>query len=651
MNRIFIKISDFKIKFLIWMSLLLSVTYNFFKFKEWDFDDGFIVYRLVDRMSRGLGWTFNDGEHLNVSTSFLNTFFVYLIHQLGLSIPLASHFVSALGISLVAFSSFSIFSKFMNLVYAWLASIIIVFYLSSNSTWGLETHLFAGLLFLFIAIDSNSVKQGYFISSLLFLTRPDGALVIFLEYIKKIILTGWKSVLGKNLVIHGLILLCLLLPWIIFSIINFGQILPDTLSQKMWQARSGFWGSSWNVYLSSLILHLKEFNFLWINKSIGYPLSIIGFSYLLKEKSPLLYLVFFSVIQQIIYILFNVPGYHWYMSFLDLTLIILCILGIYNSIQYLVYFFKIDKFLIKIRINFLNLLLNPIFNIVVFLLLTVLIILLGRSYTLIAEKDLRTEAYKNVAKIVSDNFLTAKSFSSFEVGVYGYYLSKLNAIDLTGLTSERGEFITGTRNDSFFKNPPDLFFAYSPPTHFDDAIMQDFRFLEHYQHSATSKTKGFKDIKIYSWVDEKSGKDFDDVFQKKFVKLDKSECNRTSENKINFTIDTLNGLAPKPIVSVNASRKALNIRGWATTSDSKYPLKEIYLILNNNNTRYRVLLNNEARLDVADAFKENKLINSGFIGYGIYSDLPRGDYHIEICGKLGNEFLLKKSNLIIHLID
>lgn len=57
--------------------LLLAVAYTY-HFLYWNFDDTYIVFRIVRNLLNGDGWAFNAGEAHNASTSVLNTIVVAL---------------------------------------------------------------------------------------------------------------------------------------------------------------------------------------------------------------------------------------------------------------------------------------------------------------------------------------------------------------------------------------------------------------------------------------------------------------------------------------------------------------------------------------------------------------------------------------------
>ena len=620
--------------------VLVCSVFVLLRYIHWNFDDSFIVFRVVDRLLNGSGWSFNDGEALNVSTSVLNTILITVIAAIGVTVPTAAHIVGFFGLALVGCSSYFLFIKNTSWVSATISSCLLIVFLADNRTWGLETHLFIGLLFFFMALKSRETNLGQINIGFLILARPDGLLIPIFQIANRIIAIGWRNATQRSMLLIALIIF----PWAVFSWISFHQLFPATLTQKMWQARSGMWGNDANIYAEHLLNHLCAFRPFGVSAWIIYPLALIGLVRATVSRSALLYLVFFAVAQQVTYLILIVPGYHWYTAFLDATFLTFALLGFHTIVRITSSWFigrwKDLNEAIKIFNFYLT---NPA--------TLVLIILFGLGATMMILKwannhpltDLRTQAYQKVSENVKEHVPLAKSFAAFEVGVFGYYL-KTTAIDLTGLTSVRGEFITGKRNDRYFDSPADVFIAYAPPVQFEKAIMQDSRFLDQYHLVSESKTNGFSNIKIYSrmTVDSSHG----------FLQMPIHTCDSHSRVKDLVTIDTINGQKPASGIVLDIGRLPLSIRGWVTNDDRSQILKNVLLVLKNNEGKeFSVPLDTEQRPDVAAAFNHKELIDAGFNGWGRVKDLDSGIYSVQICGYLDstNIGVLHQTNMKVSI--
>ncbi len=466
----------------------------FLLYRHWDFDDSFIVYRLVERILEGSGWTYNDGETVNVSTLVFNTLLTVLVAKLGFDTLTAAHLVSSIGLLLTGCASYSLFQKTVPWLLSCLFSCLLLFFLATNRSWGLEFHIFIGLFFLFMALPRRDTLSSQAIVGFMILARPDGLLLPMIQMAQRFISLGWRHILHRSMLIIPMILL----PWIVFSLISFHKLFPDTLAQKMWQGQSGVWGHG-NIYADYLLHHLTAFQPLAIPAWLAYPLALLGFVMALFRSSPLLYLAAFVTLQQAAYLALNVPGYFRYTALLDAMILIFAMLGSYI-------FFAQSVRLMTRRWNSLQQIIHQSqclvarpagMSILAIIYVWGSISALGWAYAHPLPAELRTGAYRQTAQRIAALAPEAKSFAAVEVGVFAYYLPKMSAIDLTGLTSSRGEFVTGTRNDQFFEKPADILIAYNPPTDFEKPLLQDQRFSARYILIGESTLSGFGSLNIF----------------------------------------------------------------------------------------------------------------------------------------------------------
>ena len=208
---------------------------SFYRFKDWNFDDGYIVFRIVKNMLAGHGWAYNIAEIHNASTSALNTVVLYIGALFSKDIPFVSHTLGTIWILLSGVCAYYLFKKYHDNIIGLITGIILVNHLAWNYTWGIETNLFIFTLLLFIIFEEQKINSWPLIG-ILVLIRPDALLIAGLKWLKEF---HYK----KDLSIKGVVLFILvLLPWAIYSFMKFGRVFPDTLSEKVWQGSSGFWG-------------------------------------------------------------------------------------------------------------------------------------------------------------------------------------------------------------------------------------------------------------------------------------------------------------------------------------------------------------------------------------------------------------------------
>src|SRR5262249_31759207 len=141
-------------------------------------------------------------------------------------IPIAAHLLGGLWIFLAGCLTYSLFRTEFGSVAAAATSCFLVYVLGSNMTWGLEMNLFFFLLVAYVWMESMQ-KNPWIILGLLVLARPDGALLVLIHIVRSENRPG---------LIKGMITVAaIVVPWLVFSAIWFGELLPRTLHSKLWQ--------------------------------------------------------------------------------------------------------------------------------------------------------------------------------------------------------------------------------------------------------------------------------------------------------------------------------------------------------------------------------------------------------------------------------
>ena len=458
-------------------SLLFLCLKRFLEYLNWNFDDALIVYRIVNNFVAGQGWAYNVGELHNASTSVLNTLVIAGLTVVLKDPSLAAHILGALWIALLAMAVWYSFARRVGPVWALFISGSLVELLSTASIWGLETDLFQLLLVVFVICENLTVSS-WAVLGLLTLTRPDGILLVGLKWIKEFC--------AKRTISHRGVLLFLLIisPWALYSLVKFGQIFPDTLSNKVWQGRSGFWGTG-PIYLKALAHHLLDCSNLM---KFFVCAGVIGFFKLVVLRDNLLFIFVFALLQQIAYILLNVPGYHWYFVTLDVSLILASvgffeIIGLNANLVFaegLVRRFKSEGFSLAIMT------LALIYSTV-----ELTKVLVGVQY------DVRDLAYRRVIEEINQRKFPDGPIALLEVGTIGFH-SNRKIIDLLGLASANPQYITTENLDLFFGNPPRLVVLHDPPWHFELALHVDPRFRVLYPESYSVTSANYSSMRYYN---------------------------------------------------------------------------------------------------------------------------------------------------------
>jgi hypothetical protein len=434
------------------------------QWRDWNFDDSCIVYRIVSNLISGHGWAFNPGDLHNASTSVLNTIFIALVSLTGIPIPVSAHIIGGISIYFACCLIYKYLYETYNRPFiALLGGGLTGWIMAANLTWGLETNLFIALVIAVSTLKKPWIRWLFF--GFAVLARPDAILIGFFLLIVDIKKYRRPQIFPMALAFF------IILPWIIYSLIMFHQIFPDTLANKMWQGRAGYWGTGL-VYLDACFL---KYNVLKSWYFLSLFITFIGGVLLSAKRGRLLFvLISFVCSQQLAYMVLNVPCYHWYTTLPDVVLIVMLFVFICEMSE--------------IVISFLNKHLNSLYgmffkyrnNILLSCHVIIAVVLLGfifKSYD-VHHIDVRDMEYTATIKAI-DNDFGEGALATVEVGSFGYYTQR-KIIDIVGLTSSEPQFISTDNMDRFFTIAPEYILLHDPAWLFAKSIMDDPRFEKTY---------------------------------------------------------------------------------------------------------------------------------------------------------------------------
>ena len=602
----------FKIGNLIFAALASSTFIN------WEFDDAHIVFRIVDNLKSGNGWTFNHGEGLNASTSALQVIQLYLISYLcNDNISLAAHILGTFWISVATVSVFCLLSE--NILAAFITAISLAWYLINNSSWGIEGHLAWGLVFLILFLYKKGLKYlPIFMLGFCILARPDLILfaAAFLSYVfildalktKKFpsIEGAVKTFSNFPFVKYAVLILIVILPWFIYSYINFNSVFPDTLSAKRWQGASGLWGSGhvfykgWKEHVfSSRMLPV----FFYLTGFIGAIISIIT----IDIFAPFF---LYAIFHQIAYTFLNVPGYHWYYQASD------CIAIVGSG-------FLLSKLYTFLPRN------KPTENLATAIIFSIFCFYV---YKKPYQFDGRKDAYQKTAETILK--FHPKSIAALETGSLAYY-THTTMVDLTGLTTRNKPYIIPDYIDNFFNNEnlPEIVVVHNPRWHFENTVVQDVRFQAFYD-GPNIVEHPIMSMAFYVLNTERAklgNQAVEDFVYSKYKKIESIALSQVSPNpKALCIVDQINGsLTLSDTVTVN--QRLLSINGWGVPGRDVSSLNEISFILHGTvNKNFSCQVRRKSRVDVAKDLGNINLNNAGFDGSCLLPENINGKFEIYI---------------------
>ncbi|MBX7144299.1 MAG: hypothetical protein K1X79_07590 [Oligoflexia bacterium] len=593
--------------------LLLSIAQGI-RFADWNLEDGYIIYRIVRNILAGHGWAFNPGEVHNASTSVLNTVLLTLFSLISGDIPRTAHILGTLFLFLSSWMSFLVLRAAYGFMPAFAAAASATFILANNATWGLESYLFACLVTSFVYLEAQG-RNAWHVLALSVLARPDSLLLVAMKTAQQIYST--RRIPFRGLGIFALIIA----PWATYSLFTFSQVFPDTLSNKVWQGNSGYWGQGL-IYLKSFWSHVYQTSEWRQAMFIG---AAIGTLVLALQKSTLTYLALFGWMQQAAYMYLNVPAYHWYFAYFDFA----CLLTAFALAGI---FWK----LLLARFPNIRALHEPQPRLAWGLAIVAIVYSCYDLAQALAKpsNDSGNRHYEFAIRYLEDQKIPDGTLAAVEVGTLGWGTQR-KILDITGLTSPNPELISGKNSDVLFRAEPLILLVHDPIWMFEKAIVSDVRFRFMYGpprtiYAPTRHLTYF--LREHSYAEatpealQRYVTDNFPTFQEITVAEVESLPAQSSDGCV---VDTVNGaLATERRTKVVPP--LLRIEGWALDRQRATLPEPIRVVLRAKDKAYAIIPARVKRRDVAKHFENEALEQCGYSLEGNISNLPDGTYAVMV---------------------
>lgn len=584
------------------------------RFADWNLEDGYIIYRIVRNLLAGDGWAFNLGEVHNASTSVLNTILLAGVSFFTHDIPQTAHALGTVALALCCVLTFLSLRRSQGDVLAILTAALASYLLANNATWGLESYLFAALVMLFVVCEQTT-KNSWIPLGFAVLARPDALLLVGMKTVRDL----YRH---RRLPLSGFALLAAIIaPWAVYSLVTFGQVFPDTLSNKVWQGNSGYWGQGL-IYLKSFASHVTATAH-W--RQAMFAGGALGTIVLLLRPSPVTYLVLFAWAQQAAYMYLNVPAYHWYFAFFDFAMLIAAAecLG-----------FVLRWCLSSVTIA------QPLPWGGAALQVATVAGVLWYGWNDLNEarstpiSDSGNRHYEVAIQELERLPLPEGSLAAVEVGTLGWGTQR-RILDLTGLTSPNPELISGKHLDEFFRAEPAVVLVHEPVWMFEKALLSDLRFRFAYgapvgMNTPNQKLSYFVRQHRRAEITEAAVEAFVTSNIPAFKPLPLAEIDAlTKQTGDGCVVDTVNGM----LVSgqrIGVHPPLLRIDGWALDTSTGTVPTPSQAILRGDDRAYAMTPQRFRREDVANHFGRPELRECGYSLEADIRALPAGRYTLMI---------------------
>lgn len=322
---------------------------------------------------------------------------------------------------------------------------------------GMETNLY---LFLILVTIYLFLEEKYLLLSiaapLLFLTRGESAfliltLVIF-HFIMKRKFPRWYIIAIPLLILAANYL---------FHYLYYGEALPHTLTAKIMQGRSGFWGE-WSFLQGKFYVNFDETkSFILLNMPFAILFALLAIGGWLVNLRKSIFIKIFTLFLALLltfYLFFNLPYYLWYYApfYLFANICVAWFIRFLLNLKSLknstfVASFKVSSVLIPL-IFIINLQLNSLIRLPEHQ---------GLGY------------YKKAGRWILNNTTDDAKIACAEIGHIGWY-SRRHIIDVIGLVNPHNAQYIGEGDYSSWLNhyDPDYFLIHEPIWSMEKAAVQ-----------------------------------------------------------------------------------------------------------------------------------------------------------------------------------
>lgn len=417
------------------------------------FDDAFISYRYALNLADGHGWSFNIGESgANAASSPLYVLVLAALHLVGLSVPTAGRLVALVGFSATAFMAYLLLARAGHVRAGVVAAAITATAPILLMDQGMETPLYLAVIAgAALAVQSRSQVAVGVLIAVAVATRGEAALLALLALAGLWLLVRsapWKALLVAAICIT---------PWLTFSLIAIGKLLPNTLAAKQAQGDSGFWADSVGDQYIKNVRALFQWPMsykLWL-PAIGVA-ALVGLVTLIRSASrlhvPVATIVAFAALQTFAFaFVLRVPAYPWYYAPPAFAAIILAALGIERIAE------------LAGRTHATSLI----------ALATVTLMALGLAH-LPRHQQPYLVAYERAGRWIEQNTPSAATVATAEIGILGWN-SKRPIVDFLGLTWTEASPHLANRDLTWWvhERPPDFYLTRIDPYAMETPVLSE----------------------------------------------------------------------------------------------------------------------------------------------------------------------------------
>jgi hypothetical protein len=220
-----------------WIAAIATGAYLFWSRRpllgEIILDDSFITYRFAKNLVEHGQFVFNPGEQVLATSTPLFALLLTPFYLLKLDLFYAAPIINMVLEGLIAYFAFIVIKRIFPHYPILILVIFIVFFFSDSrelrsSTAGMETSLYVLLILVIVwlALKESWLWVGI-TGGLLFLTRPDGVVIVAVVFL-------YHFLLKRKLPLRSAIgFAAMVSPWLIFATLYYGNPIPSGVWAKL----------------------------------------------------------------------------------------------------------------------------------------------------------------------------------------------------------------------------------------------------------------------------------------------------------------------------------------------------------------------------------------------------------------------------------
>ena len=405
--------------------VLLVVLIAFLTATFWEYtqDDVYITYVYSRNISEGNGFVFNEGEHVQGTTTPLYALLMAGVYLFTDDLLHAGNFLSAVFLGIAILMGMRVLNDTLSRYGQWAFAFVVASSPLVYISFGMETLFYCAVLFgAFLFWTNGKFSYAMFMAGVLTWIRSDGivlaggiGLLVLFQNIIQNNKFNWK-VIPWHL---GILYILVIAPWYIFATVYFGTPLPQTFSAKQgmfsgWEFIVG--GEGGLHWWDSLYFKYNPLSVL------AFPSVAIG-TWTMLQQAKWRILPIWIILYTLGYTILNVTTY-WYLTPLFMALVVLAVVGAEWSVKCVMNYGVKRKYAIT----------SSMMLVIIFTILST-----AKAYDM-KHRPERVDLYIVAGQWIEANTPDDSLLLVRDLGITGYY-AKRRTVDTPGLITPQLQFI------------------------------------------------------------------------------------------------------------------------------------------------------------------------------------------------------------------